>query len=85
MNNIEQDAGVLGVPLDRIDVSQHHLFRTGEVLPLFARLRREDPVHYCADSQYGPYWSVTKLEDVYKRQGRRQSIGRAASPARCAT
>lgn len=30
----------------------------------FERLRREDPVHYCAKSQFGPYWSVTKYKDI---------------------
>ena len=32
--------------------------------PLFARLRREAPVHYCAESRYGPYWSVTRYNDI---------------------
>jgi cytochrome P450 len=32
--------------------------------PLFARLRREAPVHYCAASPYGPYWSVTRYNDI---------------------
>ncbi|GLR66111.1 cytochrome P450 [Acidocella aquatica] len=66
MDTVMQNSGLLDIPLDRLDVSQHHLFRTGEVLPLFARLRREDPVHYCAQSQNGPYWSVTKHEDIMK-------------------
>ncbi|MEJ0044046.1 MAG: hypothetical protein WDM81_18340 [Rhizomicrobium sp.] len=32
--------------------------------PYFERLRREDPVHYCADSEFGPYWSITKYNDI---------------------
>ena len=28
------------------------------------RLRKEDPVHYCRDSEFGPYWSVTKYHDI---------------------
>lgn len=55
---------VSAIPLDKIDVSQHHLYETGEALALFARLRREDPVHYCASSAFGPYWSVTRHEDI---------------------
>jgi cytochrome P450 len=54
------------LPLAGIDVSPHGLFETGEVLPLFAKLRREDPVHYCAESAYGPYWSLTRYEDIVK-------------------
>jgi cytochrome P450 len=30
----------------------------------FERLRREDPVHYCANSKFGPYWSITKFNDI---------------------
>ncbi|MCX7203156.1 MAG: cytochrome P450 [Burkholderiales bacterium] len=52
------------LPLNGIDVSQPALFRDDTVGALFARLRREDPVHYCADSEYGPYWSVTRYKDI---------------------
>jgi cytochrome P450 len=33
-------------------------------IPTSSRLRREDPVHYCAESRFGPYWSVTKFNDI---------------------
>lgn len=52
------------IPLDEIDVSQHSLFRNGEVLPLFARLRRDAPVHFCRQSAFGPYWSITRHADI---------------------
>ena len=32
----------------------------------FARLRREDPVHYHPESPFGPYWSVTRYADIMK-------------------
>ncbi len=51
-------------PLDRIDVSDSELFETDTHWGYFERLRKEDPVHYCAQSDFGPYWSVTKYEDV---------------------
>ncbi|MEZ5853078.1 MAG: cytochrome P450 [Hyphomicrobiaceae bacterium] len=56
------DAG--SIPLDRIDVSDPALYEQDTWRPLFARLRREAPVHYCAESAYGPYWSVTRYEDI---------------------
>jgi len=37
--------------------------------PWFERLRREDPVHWCADSEYGPYWSVTRFNDIIAVDG----------------
>ena len=27
-------------------------------------MRREEPIHYCTDSEFGPYWSVTKFNDI---------------------
>ena len=50
--------------LDSIDVSDPGLYQQDTWRPLFARLRREAPVHYCAESRYGPYWSVTRYRDI---------------------
>ncbi len=50
--------------LDSIDVSDPALYQQDTWRPLFARLRREAPVHYCAASRYGPYWSVTRYDDI---------------------
>jgi cytochrome P450 len=46
------------VPIEEIDVSRPELFKTDTWQPWFARLRREAPVHYLADSVNGPFWSV---------------------------
>jgi cytochrome P450 len=40
------------------------LFKTNSHWPYFERLRKEDPVHYCPESENGPYWSVTKYNDI---------------------
>ena len=37
-------------PLDDIDVSDPKLYQDDVWYPYFARLRREDPVHYCRQS-----------------------------------
>lgn len=52
------------IPLEDMDVAQPELFKNNVFWPYFERLRREDPVHYCKDSQFGPYWSVTKYKDI---------------------
>src|SRR5215467_14026227 len=57
-------ADVWTMPLDRIDVSDPRLYQDDIYYPYFARLRRDDPVHYCPASHYGPYWSVTKYRDI---------------------
>ncbi|MGE0769759.1 MAG: cytochrome P450 [Hyphomicrobiaceae bacterium] len=52
------------VPLNEIDVSDPALYEQDVWQPVFARLRREAPVHYCAKSAYGAFWSVTRYDDI---------------------
>jgi cytochrome P450 len=52
------------IPLSQIDVSNPQLYADDTWGQLFARLRREAPVHYCSKSAYGPYWSVTRYDDI---------------------
>lgn len=52
------------IPLDEIDVSKPELFEREALFPYFERLRKEAPVHYCKDSLYGPFWSITKYKDI---------------------
>ena len=52
------------VPLEQIDVSDPKLFKTDTHWDYFARLREEDPVHHAESPLFGPYWSVTKFEDI---------------------
>ena len=48
-----------------IDVSDPRLYQDDIWRPLFAQLRRDDPVHYCEASRFGPYWSVTRYDDIF--------------------
>ena len=52
------------VPIDEIDVSQPNLFKTNAHFAFFERLRKEAPVHYCKDSVFGPFWSITRFNDI---------------------
>jgi cytochrome P450 len=52
------------IPLEQFNPGDPQLFRSDTFWPYFDRLRREDPVHYCKDSVFGPYWSVTKYNDI---------------------
>jgi cytochrome P450 len=58
------NADVFSMALDDIDVSDPKLYQDDVWYPYFARLRREDPVHYCRQSRYGPYWAVTRYKDI---------------------
>jgi len=57
-----REAGTL--PLEKFNVADPRLYQEDSWRPYFARLRREAPVHYCPESAYGPYWSVTKFKDI---------------------
>ena len=48
-----------------IDVSDPHLYQDDTWRPLFEQLRRDDPVHFCEASPFGPYWSVTRYDDIF--------------------
>jgi cytochrome P450 len=52
------------LPLDKLDPAQPALFQADAHWPYFERLRKEDPVHFTAESEFGPYWSVTRFNDI---------------------
>ena len=52
------------LPLEEIDLSHPGIWQANEFLPFLKRLRDEDPVHYCARSAVGPYWSIMKYKDI---------------------
>ena len=60
----EAKARAYSLPLEEFNPGDPDLFRTDTHWPYFERLRREDPVHWCKDSEFGPYWSVTKFNDI---------------------
>ncbi|MGE3464138.1 MAG: hypothetical protein AB7I04_19675, partial [Pseudomonadales bacterium] len=51
-----------GVPLESLDVARPERFEQDVIWPYFERLRAEAPVHYCAESDFGPYWSVSTYD-----------------------
>ena len=55
---------IRSVPLDTLDPSLPHRFVANTHWAMFDRLRKEAPVHFCPESVHGPYWSVTKFNDI---------------------
>ncbi len=56
--NINQDTArerARSLPLQEFNPGDPELFRSDTHWPYFDRLRREEPVHYCKDSVFGPY------------------------------
>ncbi|MEM7016411.1 MAG: cytochrome P450 [Pseudomonadota bacterium] len=66
MNMVTNQAEVDKLALEEIDVSRAELYRDDIWRPYFARLRREAPVHYQAESANGAFWSAT-THDVIKQ------------------
>ena len=52
------------MPIEEIDLAHPGIWQKNEYLPFLKRLREEAPVHYCAKSATGPYWSVMKYRDI---------------------
>lgn len=55
---------IAAIPIDEIDVSRPSLFQQDTIGLFFDRLRKEEPVHYCRESHVGPFWSITKFDDI---------------------
>jgi cytochrome P450 len=55
---------VNSTPLEQLNPAQGDLFFDDVSYPYFERLRSEAPVHFCPESEFGPYWSVTRYEDI---------------------
>src|SRR6185312_13796259 len=51
-------------PLETMNPARAAFFRDDCHWPFFERLRKESPVHFTPDSNYGEYWSITKFNDI---------------------
>ena len=56
--------------LDTLDPSLPERFADGSAHAMFAQLRREAPVHWCADGAFGPFWSISRYEDIVAIEAR---------------
>ena len=55
---------VESLAIEDIDVSNPFLFKQNRWESYFKRLRDECPVHFQKSSAFGPFWSVTRYEDI---------------------
>ncbi len=66
-------------PLDQIDVSDPKLYQDYIWQPYFARLRRDDPVHWRENGMYGSFWSITRYLDIMDVETRHQEFSSEAA------
>jgi cytochrome P450 len=52
------------IPIEQLDPSDARLFQNQQHWAYFERLRKEDPVHFVNSAQFGPYWSITRFNDI---------------------
>ncbi|MCC6919164.1 MAG: cytochrome P450 [Alphaproteobacteria bacterium] len=52
------------VPLETLDPSEGTLYQRGLLHGYLKRLRQEDPVHWSPTGPSGPFWSITKFNDI---------------------
>jgi cytochrome P450 len=60
--------------LEDLDPARPGLFQQDVVLPFFERLRREDPVHFTRQSEFGPYWSITKYKQIMQVEANHEAF-----------
>jgi cytochrome P450 len=60
----EATAEAYATPLAEINPAKAERFQKDTIWPFFERLRREDPVHFTSESEFGPYWSITRWADI---------------------
>ena len=60
----QYSADPASIPLEQIDVADPEIYEHDTLWGFFERLRNEDPVHYTKSRSFGPFWSVTKFNDI---------------------
>ena len=61
---LPENADPATMALEQLDPGNSEWFVANKELEVFDRLRAEAPVHLTEHSQFGPYWSLSRFEDV---------------------
>jgi cytochrome P450 len=61
---IDVNADPYSLPLEQLNPAHPSLFEADTFWGYFERMRAEAPVHRCEESQFGPYWSITRYDDI---------------------
>src|SRR5471030_2678876 len=68
-------------PLETFNPARAAFFRDDVMWPYFERLRKESPVHFTPDSNYGAFWSITKYNDIMAVDSNHQVFSSASGIA----
>ncbi|MFI4934102.1 MAG: cytochrome P450 [Caulobacterales bacterium] len=61
---VAPDLDPWSLPLETLDPSEGTLYQRGLLHEYLRRLRLEDPVHWSPTGPTGPFWSVTRFDDI---------------------
>jgi cytochrome P450 len=61
---IDVNADPCSIPLPKLNPAHPALFEADAFWPYFERLRKEAPVSLTEESQFGPYWNITRYDDI---------------------
>ena len=73
----EARARIYAQPIEAVDPAQPDLFVHDAMWPIFERLRAEDPVHFTDSPDYGPFWSITRWNDIMAVDSNHQTFSSA--------
>jgi cytochrome P450 len=59
-------ARIYAQPIEAVDPAQPDLFAQDAFWPVFERLRAEDPVHLTDSPTHGPFWSISRWDDIMR-------------------
>src|SRR5271154_1656846 len=59
-----QKSDAYALPLAELNPARVNRFQDDTIWPVFERLRREEPVHFTSESEFGPYWSIARWDDI---------------------
>ncbi len=58
------------IDLATLDVTDAGIYVTDSWRPVFAKLRADAPVHFCANTPFGAYWSISRHADIQAVEAR---------------
>ena len=65
------------IPLAELNPARSELFQADAMWPYFARLRREDPVHYTPAGDFEAHWAITRYNDILAVDSNHQAFSSA--------
>ncbi|MFC3172826.1 cytochrome P450 [Novosphingobium bradum] len=77
----EVASAIRDIPIEQLSPARDAMFAADTIYPVFDRLRAEDPVHFVDDPVYGPFWSITRHDDIVAVESNYEAFSSAKGTA----